>query len=393
MDALLIEIAGTYSKEIEQSTSLLNVIKSIPTRQHERDTITILTKLDSGSEKEKLFESKLRKLLKLETKDESQRNDKAKYLLAAALVEVATMLTSDPNLLMHLKSQSQGDQKPAQIERGSALSSAIPPQSLQAIRKYLFEIKSVGCRNLSIQELDNKKNASELFKRMEKCTRLEIEKIKFELDLEERRAKVDKEQKCLEATLASDKIKLNEIRLLATNLQGEKEQECRVEIQKADSEHEAIMDTFQSELSELIRSLDIATDVHQEEQDLLLTRIADLEENRRSLKEQHEMEAVKIKKAIKVENDYNEQEIAEKAQLSQNLALIDRDAKEKAAEDLIVQQVFEMEEKADAILFHAATSLQRLYRGMRDRKIAKKSKKKNGKGKKGGKGGTKAKKK
>ena len=138
---------------------MLDVINAIPKRQHEGETITILTKLDSGSEKEKLFGSKLRKFLKLEAKDEYQRNDKAKYLLAAALVEVATMLTSDPNLLMHLKSQNQSDQKSAQNEGGSALSSAIPPQPLQAIKKYLFEIKSVGCRNLSIQELDNKKHA------------------------------------------------------------------------------------------------------------------------------------------------------------------------------------------------------------------------------------------
>ena len=51
-------------------------------------------------------------------------------------------------------------------------------------------------------------------------------------------------------------------------------------------------------------------------------------------------------------------------------------------EQKMIQTVIELECEADKILFHAATQLQKLYRGIRDRSLVKLMKKKSKKGKK-----------
>ncbi len=250
------------------------------------------------------------------------------------------------------------------------------------IKKYVNEIRDVGCRDISISYHDDLKNASILFKLIEKCKRVEEENKSMEENLAHRRAKVENENIACDAELVKTLALCREAKLTAMNEYAEKEKLIEKEMKILAQQHEGSMNCLQRDLASIQNKK-----VDETEEEVLQNRIEETQLERERTNRQHKLEIIERQEDIKKMESNLRAEIEEKNYLQLRYALIQSNKDIAEKENRLLQQVMDLEAKADGIMFNAAVGVQKIFRGTRDRKIVRKIKgKKSKKGKKKGNG-------
>ncbi len=278
-------------------------------------------------------------------------------------------------------------------------------QETQQLKQYFDHLCRVGCQEISISHLDDKKNASTLFKLIEKCKRLQNESIEKEQSLRQRKTNLETNSKECDAMLVISLKECKEAKVMAMREYEKEEKEIEDLLNASALEHEKVMADVSEELMSIqLKQLDHQDEafvhdkhmgglqaelvhmqqnqVNHDEEEYLQKRMQELEIERNGNKNQQLMQQKKLNETIqKIESNFKA-ETEEKNYLNLRYALVQSNKEIAAKEERLLERVALMEAKADDVMFHAAVGLQKIVRGVRDRAIAKKAKKKRKNGKK-----------
>jgi vacuolar-type H+-ATPase subunit I/STV1 len=140
---------------------------------------------------------------------------------------------------------------------------------------------------------------------------------------------------------------------------------------------------LQCELENIKSHLTQETQQHAQEQQDLLKLCKDTEMELSVLKQEHAVEVERTMMEISKLKTLLQTETLEQKELEKKCCLIETNKRIEQEEKRLLQQVVDMENQAEDILFRGAVALQKIIRGVQGRVIAKNMKKAKNKKKKG----------
>ena len=259
---------------------------------------------------------------------------------------------------------------------------------------------SLTCQEEEALRSDTRRYSCEQSTKHEELIRLEKKLAAMQEEREERRTE-------LQDTLSEIKTQFDSRYQALVREQDEKSEEAELETQRIDfkAEYEALQTTK----SEASKQSEEQQSRYANEESQLLTTISSLKSSLHQLSSDHEESTLAKQTQIEELQGQFEQENKRRIELEEHFKRVDLDNARKKAEDdkinevSIVEtcelnlpqlhvenlnmhisfQVLELEKKAEALLDNGATGLQKLWRGLKDRKLVSKMKSKKKKGKSG----------
>ena len=368
MDTLLKDIAIKVGQEMDSISQLMSFLHLLPSNH-------IPPRIDAAQHdsQARALANLLQKII-LENKN-THFSEKSREMIEDLTVQALKLVSSSPDLQDIIK-------------REASISDTLQndKKEVKMLNDYLSKVAKVGCRNISISHQTDKLNASILFRTIEKCnTNLHPQKLKMKEALRERREALERGQIATVTLSREIEKKLQETKAIAFS-------ECDVEEEGVNSElgnlvirHEQNISELRSEFDLLQSQLSEASKAHLHAQQELLEQIKVIEEKNNETQQQHcadkekrESSIVKIEALLLIEQE-------ERRNLEHKYALVEANREIEEKEGRLLQHVLAMEAKADSIINQAAITLQKIFRGNRDRVfVSKLKKKKKKKGKKKG---------
>jgi hypothetical protein len=367
MNASLEDIAIEVAQEIDSISQRMSFLHILPFNN-------IPTRIDEAGQHDtqaRDFVNLLQEIIIYDINDDL--NEKSREILGDLIVKALKLVSSSPNLQNLLEKEGsmphaiQGDE-----------------QDVKILNDYLSKVAKVGCRNISISHQQDTFNSSILFRTIEKCnTILNPQKVKIQTALCERREELNRGQN-LALTLSRDaEKKLQETKDMVFRQSELEEEEVDAELGGLVIKQERNMKELLLEFEHLQCKLFEARNAHLSAQQVLVEKLKVLEEKKDEIQQEHLANDKRSQNFIYTIEALWKNEKEERRNLEHKYALVEanRDIEEK--EKCLLQNVLAMEAEANLILFHAATALQKIFRGSRDRYFVLRLKKKTKKKKKG----------
>ena len=405
MNSLLNETATQVAKEFDLASSLLDAISLVPTSPDEDILQYLEREIKNCDNVEEVEEAKriscyLSTLWKLEasipdypcqlkdkTFNESEKvpSQKMEESLLHTIVSLAISLRdsrpSTRQFLLELKNKQKEkylDSNAHGEEEEQEDDSLVPK-----LKEYLVQLKDIGHQEISTSVCREQQITSSLFKLIEKCNVLEEEKIKMSTSIDEKELELNQESIKLNEILDTSTKALEQVKIEEKTKEDTLDKQVTSFLEEEEKKHGIVVESLQSELANAQRELCHLREVHAIEQEEIMKQRKEFEEKLSKMTSQYKSEEKGIRTDIQEVCDKILKENNEKEKLEQLISLQVQNDNIKAKEEALIQSVIDLESQADAILFDAATNLQKLYRGARDRAMVKVLKKKSKKGKKG----------
>ena len=261
-----------------------------------------------------------------------------------------------------------------------------------ALCEHLRLLKHAGHENISTTAEIEKNLIVKLQKLRERCEVLRERKGQLTLQVKERENNHNRETTSLAETLDHLKKELAQTKEMENDKQAELSNYYIREVEKETVIHKIRVTSLKGELSSLQERLKHAKETNVTEKSLIMARKVKLESDLTRDTTRYNSAQKEQKNLIESLEGKIKKETMKRMELEHYFALIDQNEEIRRKEDEIFQKRINLEVRVEEILFYGVTQLQRLYRGMRDRRLVvkkkKKKKKKNrkskqGKGKKG----------
>ena len=361
MNDLLNEVSKDAASQMEEILSLFDVLHLLPNNANVPSSILQSDKDECGDDV-KALKTKLQRLYKLQIKAQSNLTDKSKRMLGDLLVEILTLVKSN----LKLQELLSKDGAHASLE----------DHRYKTLKHYCDKVKNVGSRNISISEQDDKRNVHVLFKLIEKCKRLDMDIATGREGLRERILSVDAQRSECALTLKTTRTLGGDTKLKVISEHEAREKTAAGIIEVMTAEHQKITSELQTELSSIQKLLQKQIQEHWLEKEGAMERLDVIPLKRERIKNEHNTQKQQRLDEMRKVQDHNAREVEEKERLQMQYNLILSNKKISAEESRRLQQVMAMQKKADAIIFNAAVTFQKIARGVRDRCIVRKMRKK-----------------
>ncbi len=253
------------------------------------------------------------------------------------------------------------------------------------VKEYLNELKDTGCRDISTSVREEKQVTTSLFKLIEKCNILEEEKLRLK-SIDEVEQKVNEESFKVKADNETILQALNQVVLTVQLEEAKLEQETMIFLENEEKMHNSVVESLKSELANVRCNLSQLQETNTVDKNRIVKHRNELQQQLSQLMSTNKEDEIVLLNEIKETTSKISQEKEERQKLEQLIALHVLNDSTIEREELLIKTVLDLELEANTILFNAATQMQKLYRGVRDRVLVKSLKKKNKKGKKGKKG-------
>jgi hypothetical protein len=384
MDTYLEELATTISEEIDRSSKGVKIICSIPTKP-DQHFLSKLIEMGAQQSKEdvksaKIVKEHVMKLWDLEAAvtrdDDSNRkqsfsgeiDEKLRVSINEAVIELVLLSQNlSPSVQQYLN-DFKNDQVPKPEEETCRM--------MQKLEEYLNRVKDIGCKEISTSVRKDEQITSIIFKLIERCNNLEEEKVKMTAFINKKESKINDERMELNEIIDGLTNLLEQEKMELQELEEAQRHRINSIISEEERKHLSSTTSLKSELTRAQQELRDALLSHSVEQKDSMQQRTSIEDKISKLVLQHDSEEKGIKDEIQDLTEKIANETTERDKLEKLIALqVENDdivAKEKA----IIQSVIDLETETDNIIYKAASSLQKLYRGMRDRALVKRLKKK-----------------
>jgi len=334
MDKYFGVVALKSIKELTRAKDLIRALSCFDQQQFGSSTETIL-----HSEKYKELVLKLENL---------ESNEKTKDLAGNVLVEILDLLLLDPHFLKGMPAPNENE-----IYRN--------------FDEYIYHIHSVGSSILKLTVAKNNSLTTNVFKLVDKCNRLEKERNVISSGLTERESKVEQELSHVKSLLQNITKEIHEekekLRIKEDALDGE----LKSTLNSISSSHRQEMESLFHEHEEIQEMLEQTSKKHECEIDQVTTEIESLHKELQSSKESHENAKELLQNEIDDLSTSIDSSRVELYALNQKLSLLQQNDEMEMKEKQLLQKVEALEAEAKRIIFHAASTIQSIYRGNRDR--------------------------
>lgn len=341
-------------------------LKSIRELSRAKDLIRALSFFDQqqqlGKSTEGILNSDKYKdlVIKLEN---FESNEKTKDLAANVLVEILNLLLLDQCFLNRVFDSEEKD-------------------IYHKFEEYRHHIHFVGSGILKLTVSKSNSLTTNVFKLVDKCNRLEEEKNVISSGLAEREAKVEQELSKVKSFLQNITKEIKDEKEKIRIKEDALDSELKSTLDSICASHQQEMESLFNEHEEIQEMLEETSRKHECEIDQVSNEIEMLQEELNQRKEAHENAKEALRDQIEdlsttIDNSSTELNI-----LNQKLSLLQRNDEIENKEKQMLQKVANLEAEANRIIFHAASRIQSICRGIQDRnrvRALRKKRKKKGK--------------
>ena len=400
VDQVLNNVAENFCKKIDEAIRLLQVLPCLP-RSTSECCPKLVSELKTGSDDERYVASQLGRLWTLETtcqKYNSKTQDVSTTMEQSARDIFKSCHKQTLDLVKFLEKDSCKDMRERLLngiqKAGGSNDDENDDCVVKEIVDYLKRFKEAGSERISMSVKEKERNASQVCKLIERCKRLREERAALRSANKERSDALKKEKDILDSQFHQRQEELQRVQEKDECERKRREEEFSLEMKETKEVREKAISALRKELMLLEEELTTLKENNEHECNQSKQNLKDLEAKSMQYTLDHETHQFKVKEEVESILSKHKEEAQRRVDLERHFKLMERNRKIVEEEEALLQSVTALENKADAILFHGATQLQRLFRGLRDRALIRKKKKKskkNGKGK--GKGKSKSKKK
>lgn len=341
-------------------------LKSIKELTRAKDLIQALSFLDRqqqlGRSTESILNSDKYKdlVIKLEN---FESNEKTKDLAANVLVEILDLLLLDQRFLNHTFDSEEKD-------------------IYHKFEEYRHHIHFVGSGILKLTVSKSNSLTTNVFKLVDKCNRLEDERNAISSGLDEREANVEQELSKVKTFLQNINKEIKDEKEKIRIKEKALDSELKSTLDSISASHRQEMESLFNEHEEIQEMLEETSRKHECEVDQVTNEIEMLQKELHRLKESHENAKEELRDQIEDLSSIIDNSSTELNILNQKLSLLQRNDEIENKERELLQKVANLEAEANRIIFHAASRIQSICRGIQDRnrvRALRKKRKKKGK--------------
>ena len=390
VDQVLSNVAENFCKKTDEAIRLLLVLPRLPQSAAECCP-RLLSDLKKGSNDERYVASQLGRLWTLEatcqrynlkTEEKSKMEQPVRDIFKSCQKQTLDLVKFlEKKSCEHIRERLLDG-----IQRMDCSNDDADDFVVKEVVDYLKHFKEAGSERISMSVKEKEHNASQVYKLIERCKRLSEEKAAISIANEERSNALKREKDILDNQFHQKKEELQRVQEEDEREQKEREMQFSIEMDKTKENRSKVICSLRKELLLLGKELTALQGNNEQECHQSNQNLRDLEAKSMQYTMEHETHQHKTQEEIKlIFCKYNE-EAKSREELERHFKLMDRNRNIATEEEALLKKVTALENESDAILFHGATQLQRLFRGLRDRALIRKKKKKGKKGKKHGKG-------
>lgn len=350
MDEYFHVIALKSINELSRAKDLIQALSFFDQQQQRLESSTEST---LNSEKYKDLVVKL---------EHFESNEKTKDLAANMLVDILDLLLSDQRFL---------NDDPVESNEKDIY---------HKFEEYRHHVHSVGSSILKLTVSKSNALTTNVFKLVDKCNRLEEERNLISHGLAEREAKVGQELSKVKTLLQNITKEIQEEKENIRIKEDTLDCELKSTLDSMSTSHQQEINSLFKEHEEIQEVLEETTRKHESEVDQVTNKIEMLHTELRTLTESHDNAKKALQDQIEDLSVSIDRSSIELNALNQKLSLLRRNDEIEKKEKQLLQKVVSLEAETNGIIFDAASRIQSMYRGIRDRKrvrtLRKKRKKK-----------------
>ena len=381
MDVLLHETATKVASHFQLTSCLLDAIKIIPSTSNEVLINVLKSEMRNGKNQDIEDINRLQTQLITLWNIESSLKDTPwkERLYPLDLKTQESLFNAILTLALSInKSSIQIQQQLLKVKKTDREYDDI----IEKIKKYIQKLNNDAYKEISTSVEHELEQRTTLFKLIEKCNVMEEDKLKLTASLNEKEVKLDHEKAVANKRYDGIRDELNTITIEMKREEERLENEISIFLENEEKIHDVEAKLLKSKLASIKLQLSQLQQSHFTHQTQLIEQYDVANEQLTVLTTQFQEEEQNIRTEMERVSEIIVQEQEEHEKLKQLISLYRLNESIMEKEQKMIQTVIELECEADKILFHAATQLQKLYRGIRDRSLVKLMKKKSKKGKK-----------